>query len=472
MEIRSRFAPSPTGYLHIGGARTALFNWLYARHHGGKFILRIEDTDVARSTAESTQEILDSLRWLGLDWDEGPYFQSERSAIYQEHIDKLIEQNHAYRCVCSPEVLQEKRKKALAEKKKPKYDGTCRDRTQLVSPDQPHVVRFRTPETGTTEFEDRVKGKITFLNDELDDLIIRRTDGTPTYNFVVVVDDITMGITDIIRGDDHINNTPRQILLYQALGYLPPRFAHVPMILGSDRTRLSKRHGATAVTAYREMGYLPEALVNYLARLGWSSGDQEIFSQAELIEKFDLDQVGKSAGIFNPEKLLWLNAHYIKTSPTEKIASLLAEYLESAAEEKDDQRLRKIILSLSERSKTMQEMAQKAAFYFWDKIDYQPQLAEKFFTAETLETFSRLLKKIQQQDQWDDAVIEKLITQVIEERKIRLKDIAQPLRVALTNSKVSPGIYEIMTILGKERVEKRLAQLISDFHPPEPDQTT
>jgi glutamyl-tRNA synthetase len=462
--IRSRFAPSPTGYLHLGGARTALFNWLYARHHGGKFILRIEDTDVARSTAESTQEILDGLRWLGLDWDEGPYFQSERSSIYQEHIDKLIELNHAYRCVCSPEVLQEKRKKALAEKKKPKYDGTCRDRSEPVSPDLPHVVRSRTPEAGSTEFEDRIKGKISFLNSELDDLIIRRTDGTPTYNFVVVVDDITMGITDIIRGDDHINNTPRQILLYQALGYLPPRFAHVPMILGSDRTRLSKRHGATSVTAYREMGYLPEALMNYLARLGWSSGDQEIFSQAELIEKFNLDQVGKSAGIFNPEKLLWLNAHYIKTSPAEKIASLLPEYLDSAAKEKDSQRLRKIILSLNERSKTMQEMAQNAAFYFWDKIDYHSQLTEKFFTAEKLEIFGLLLEKIQQVDRWDETAIEELIIQVIDERKIRLKDIAQPLRVALTNSKVSPGIYEIMAILGKEQVKKRLAYLISDFH--------
>ena len=462
-DIRLRFAPSPTGHLHLGGARTALFNWLHAKHCGGKFILRIEDTDTARSTSESTQGILDGLAWLGLDWDEGPYFQSERSLIYQEHIQRLIDTNLAYRCICSPEILAEKRKKALADGKKPKYDGTCLNRSQAVSPDAPHVIRFRTPDEGTTGFDDLIKGVISFSNSELDDLIIRRSDGTPTYNFVVVVDDATMGITDIIRGDDHINNTPRQILLYQALGYPLPRFAHVPMILGPDRTRLSKRHGATSITAYKEMGYLPDALVNYLARLGWSSGNQEIFTRQELIEKFALNQVGKSSGVFNPEKLLWLNANYIKTSPPAKIAALLPEYLGEDAKEKDNRPLEKIVISLNERSKTMHDMAQAAAFYFLDKIDYRPELAKKFFTSEKREIFTLLVEKIQGVDRWDETVIEELITQVIKERKIRLKDIAQPLRVALTNSKVSPGIYEIMAILGKSRVEERLCYVTGHF---------
>lgn len=460
--IRLRFAPSPTGHLHLGGARTALFNWLYARHHGGKFILRIEDTDTARSTQESTDGILESMRWLGLDWDEGPYFQSERGSIYREHIQRLIDSGSAYRCVCSSETLKEKREKALSLSRKPKYDGACRDRT--VSSDTPHVIRFRVPDEGTTEFTDRIKGIISFQNSELDDLIIRRSDGSPTYNFVVVVDDAGMGITDIIRGDDHINNTPRQILLYKALGYPLPRFAHVPMILGSDKGRLSKRHGATSVTAYREMGYISDAMVNYLARLGWSCGDQEIFSQAELIEKFGLGQVGKSAGVFNPEKLLWLNAHYIKTSPPEKIAAILRQYSRSAADDEDNHRLKNIVLSLNERSKTMLDMADGAAFYYWDKIDYKPELAKKFFTADKLEIFQLLLEKMGSMDCWDEAAIEKMVTGLIEESNIRLKDIAQPLRVALTNSKISPGIYQVMAILGMEQVEKRLRFVMGFFH--------
>ena len=321
--VRTRFAPSPTGYLHIGGARTALFNYLFARHHGGKFILRIEDTDRERSTTEAIEAILQALRWLQLDWDEGPFYQTQRFPLYRERIQKLLAEGRAYPCVCTPEELEAKRQAAQREKRKPAYDGTCRPKKGAIPPlpkDKPYAVRFRSPQTGTTVVDDAVKGRVVFENRELDDLIIARSDGTPTYNFCVVVDDIDMGITHIIRGDDHLSNTPRQILLYQALGHVPPQFAHVPLILGLDKARLSKRHGATSVTAYRDMGYFPAALVNYLVRLGWSHGDQEIFSREELIEKFTLEEVGKSAGAFNPEKLVWVNFYYMKTRPLSQLA--------------------------------------------------------------------------------------------------------------------------------------------------------
>jgi glutamyl-tRNA synthetase len=301
-KVITRFAPSPTGYLHIGGARTSLFNWLYARHHQGQFILRIEDTDQARSTEESTQAILDAMTWLGMNWDQGPYFQAERVELHREKVQELIRSGKAYYCVCTPEELEEKRKRALAAQRKPKYDGACREKQLGKGPGA--VVRFRCPQAGTTVVRDLIKGVVTFNNEELDDLVIERSDGYPTYNFAVVVDDAEMGITHVIRGDDHLNNTPRQILLYEALGHPIPQFGHVPMILGADKTRLSKRHGATSVLAYKEMGYLPEALVNYLVRLGWSHGDQEIFSPEELVQFFELGQVGKAAAVFNPEKLL------------------------------------------------------------------------------------------------------------------------------------------------------------------------
>ncbi|PIP36346.1 MAG: glutamate--tRNA ligase, partial [Desulfobacterales bacterium CG23_combo_of_CG06-09_8_20_14_all_52_9] len=308
--IVTRFPPSPTGHLHLGGARTALFNWLYARHTRGKFILRIEDTDTARSSQESVDAILESLNWLGIDWDEGPYFQSQRFNIYQDHIQKLVESGHAYYCDCPPERLEEIRKAAMASGGKPKYDGKCRERG--LKPSEETVVRFKAPLIGTTILNDVVKGSIVFENSELDDFIIARKDGTPTYNFVVVVDDITMGINVIIRGDDHVMNTPKQILIYKALCAALPVFGHVPMVLGSDRSRLSKRHGAMSVLAYRDMGYLPEALINYLVRLGWSYGDQEIFTRDDLIEKFSMERLGKSPGVFNPEKLLSVNAEHIK----------------------------------------------------------------------------------------------------------------------------------------------------------------
>ena len=321
--VKTRFAPSPTGYLHIGGARTALFNWLFARHNDGKFILRIEDTDQLRSTRESTDAILSAMRWLGLDWDEDPYFQAERVEIHRKMVQKLIDEGKAYYCICTPQELEEKRKKALSEKRKPKYDGTCRDKN--IGRTEGSVVRFKSPQTGVTIVNDLIKGKIRFNNSELDDLIIERSNGYPTYNFAVVVDDAQMGITHVIRGDDHLNNTPRQIHLYKALGYKVPEFAHVSMILGADKTRLSKRHGATSVMTYKEMGYLPEALVNYLVRLGWSHGDQEIFSVSELIDFFNLEAIGNSAAVFNPEKLLLLNQHYIQKSSGEKLAEEVQE---------------------------------------------------------------------------------------------------------------------------------------------------
>ena len=316
-EIRTRFAPSPTGFLHIGGARTALFSWLYARHLGGKFVLRIEDTDQERSTDESTKAILDAMAWLGLNWDEGPYFQAQRVDLHRQMVQKLIDEGKAYFCTCTAEELDAKRKQALATGRKPKYDGTCRDKK--LSKSTGSVVRFRGAQTGATIVEDLIKGNISFNNDELDDLIIERGDGYPTYNFAVVIDDAMMKITHVIRGDDHVNNTPRQILMYQALGFDVPKFAHVPMILGADKARLSKRHGATSVMAYKEMGFLPESLINYLVRLGWAHGDQEIFSLKELVNLFSLESVGKSPAVFNPEKLLWLNAHYIKEAKPEII---------------------------------------------------------------------------------------------------------------------------------------------------------
>ncbi|HEY4743631.1 MAG TPA: glutamate--tRNA ligase, partial [Desulfuromonadaceae bacterium] len=325
-DLRVRFAPSPTGYLHVGGARTALFNWLLARKQEGTFILRIEDTDVERSTQESVDAILQGMEWLGLDWDEGPFYQSDNFPLYREYVHRLLDTGKAYRCYCTAEELEAKRELAMKEGRKPKYDGTCRERTDHPE-GAPYVVRFRAPQAGATSFDDLIKGTITFPNEELDDLIIQRSDGTPTYNFCVVIDDASMRITTVIRGDDHVNNTPRQIQLYEALGFPVPCFAHVPMILGSDKTRLSKRHGATSVIAYRDMGFLPEALMNYLVRLGWSHGDDEIFSREEMIRKFDIANVGRSASVFNTEKLLWLNAHYIKSGDPERLAGLVAPFL-------------------------------------------------------------------------------------------------------------------------------------------------
>jgi len=458
MEVRTRFAPSPTGYLHIGGARTALFNWLFARHHGGKFLLRIEDTDQMRSTEESTKAILDALTWLGLNWDEGPYFQAGRIDIHREAVRKLLAEGKAYYCICTPEELEEKRKRALREGRKPKYDGTCRGRGLTKVPGA--VVRFLTPEAGLVVVDDLVKGKVVFNNEELDDLVIERSDGYPTYNFAVVVDDALMGITHVIRGDDHLNNTPRQIHLYKALGYPVPRFGHVPMILGADKTRLSKRHGATSVMAYKEMGYLPEAMINYLVRLGWSHGDQEIFSLEELIELFDLSSVGKSAAVFNPDKLLWLNQYYLRELPTPRIARELKPFL--AAKNlyvDDDSFLLRVVEDLKKRSKTLLEMAEAASFYFVEEVEFEEKAVEYLKEAYVPDMVA-LYEGLSTLKDYTKEGIETFLRQLVAQRGKKLKDIAQPLRVALTGKTVSPGLDEVMLTLGKDRVIGRLKRVV------------
>ncbi|PIU49615.1 MAG: glutamate--tRNA ligase [Desulfobacterales bacterium CG07_land_8_20_14_0_80_52_14] len=458
--IVTRFPPSPTGHLHLGGARTALFNWLYARHTRGKFILRIEDTDTARSSQESVDAILESLKWLGIDWDEGPYFQSQRFNIYQDHIQKLVESGHAYYCDCPPERLEEIRKAAMASGGKPKYDGKCRERG--LKPSEETVVRFKAPLIGTTILNDVVKGSIVFENSELDDFIIARKDGTPTYNFVVVVDDITMGINVIIRGDDHVMNTPKQILIYKALCAALPVFGHVPMVLGSDRSRLSKRHGAMSVLAYRDMGYLPEALINYLVRLGWSYGDQEIFTRDDLIEKFSMERLGKSPGVFNPEKLLSVNAEHIKRTPTGILAERLRPFLVARGiQVEGGPDLEGVVSTLVERSKTLAEMADSAIFYFEENVVYEEAAAKKFLNAESAAILHHITKQLKALTTFGEKELEGAFKSVMEQTGLKLGKVAQPVRVALTGKTASPGIFEILHVLGKERTVGRLMRAIT-----------
>jgi glutamyl-tRNA synthetase len=455
--IRTRFAPSPTGHLHIGGARTALFAWLYARHTGGKFILRIEDTDAERSTDEYTKAILNAMEWLELEWDEGPFFQSQRLDVYRGYVEKLIENGRAYWCECTPDELEKKREEALKTGGKPKYDGTCRSKN--LGPGPGRVVRFSSPAGGTTSFEDLIKGVIAVDNSELDDLIILRSDNMPTYNFTVVIDDATMNITHVIRGDDHVNNTPRQIAMYEALGFPLPVFAHVPMILGSDKTRLSKRHGATSVMAYREMGYLPEALVNYLVRLSWAHGDQEIFTRQELIDLFDLKNVGRSAAVFNPEKLLWLNHHYIKTGDIPRLAKLLIPFVEEAGlVPGNDSYIQRVVEDVRERTHTLKDMPVFGDFYFKDTVE-NPELAQKFLTADMIPVFRELATGLEVADLSDKKCVEDVFVKVLEKCGIKFKQLAQPVRVALTGKTNSPGIFEIIMTLG-DKVLPRLRKAL------------
>lgn len=462
--VRVRFPPSPTGHLHIGGVRTALFNWLYARHSGGVFVLRIEDTDRTRSTEESIQVILEGLSWLGLDWDEGPYRQTERLDVYQAHAYRLLAEGRAYHCYCSPQELQERREAALRRGENPRYDRRCRDLPQPPPGRQP-AIRIKAPLAGQTTFVDLIHGELTFENSELDDLIILRSDGTPTYNFAVVVDDVTMRITHVIRGDDHIPNTPRQIMIYHALDYPLPQFGHVSMILGSDKGRLSKRHGATSVLAYRELGYLPEAILNYLARLGWAHGDQEIFSKEELVEQFSLSELNKAAAIFNPDKLLWLNAHYLRTLPSERLIDELLPHLTregivKSPDEVDRAYLARAIDSVRERSKTLVEMAKWLRFYFTDHIIYEDKAAAKFLTAATAPLLSQLVEGLERLPTFDEASIEQVFQRLMAAEGVALGALAQPARVALTGGTVSPGIHEVMAILGRERVLSRLRKAL------------
>jgi glutamyl-tRNA synthetase len=459
-KIVTRFPPSPTGYLHIGGARTALFNWLFARQKGGKFVLRIEDTDKARSSDETTRAIIESMEWLGLDWDEGPYFQSQRYHIHDAFIERLLSTGQAYHCHCSPDELERARKAAMAKGLKPKYNGKCRDLG--LGPAPGSVVRLKTPKTGITQFNDHVKGRVRFDNEELDDLILRRSDGSPTYHMAVVADDISLGITYVIRGDDHVNNTPRQILIYKALREPLPQYAHVPMILAPDKTRLSKRHGAVSVLAYRDMGYLPHALLNSLARLGWSYGDQEKFTKEELIEKFSLKNVGKSAGVFNAEKLLDLNAWYIRNSSDELLAQELTPFLQQfgfmgLAQEK----VKEVVATLKPRSKTLLDMAEGACFYFQEEITYEKKADDKFLKPDILRLLEDLHDRLEKATEFDQENLEKIFEALLADNEIKLKKVAQPVRVALTGKTASPGIFEVMEILGRKKVLERLAKAIA-----------
>ena len=459
-KIVTRFPPSPTGYLHIGGARTALFNWLFTRQKGGKFVLRIEDTDKARSSDETTKAIIESMEWLGLDWDEGPYFQSQRYDIHNVFIERLLSTGQAYHCHCSPDELERGRKAAMAKGLKPKYDGKCRDLG--LGPAPGSVVRLKTPKTGITQFNDLVKGRVRFDNEELDDLILRRSDGSPTYHMAVVADDISLGITYVIRGDDHVNNTPRQILIYKALGEPIPQYAHVPMILAPDKTRLSKRHGAISVLAYRDMGYLPHALLNSLARLGWSHGDQEKFTKEELIEKFSLKNVGKSAGVFNADKLLDLNAWYIRNSSDEFLARELIPFLQQFGfKGLEQQKVKEVVATLKPRSKTLLDMAEGALFYFQEEITYEKKADDKFLKPDILGLLEDIHGRLEKASELNQTDLEKIFVAFLEDNEIKLKKVAQPLRVALTGKTASPGIFEVMEILGRKKVLERLAKAIT-----------
>jgi len=482
-QVRVRFAPSPTGHLHLGGARTALFNWLFAKHHNGVFILRIEDTDKTRSTVEANKSILEGLQWLGLYWDEGPnaggkhgpYYQTERLEIYRKYAKKLLEEGKAYHCFCTPEELEKKRKEAEARKEAPRYDGSCRKLSEaeikkLRASGKPAVLRFRLPPVGETEVQDIVRGKVVFQNELLDDFVIMKSDGFPTYNFAAVIDDHLMEITHIIRGDDHLSNTPRQILLYQELGLTPPAFAHIPMILGEDKTRLSKRHGATSVIDYEDMGYLPEAMVNFLARMGWGHGDQEIFSRDELIKLFTLDAVSKNAAIFNQEKLLWLNGQYIRQALPERIVDLSMPYLmEKFPQVKDLEKSKdgarhflKIVACLQDRIKLIPDVAELASYFFSEEFEYDGEAEKKYFKGrETADLLSKLSEKLSALKTFDHEHLEKTFKGLAKDLNAKLGAVIHPTRLALTGRAVSPGIYDVVEILGKEETLKRIEKAIT-----------
>ncbi len=464
MTVVTRFAPSPTGYLHVGGARTALYAFLYAKKMQGKFILRIEDTDRERSTAESVQAILDAMIWLDLPCDAGPYYQSQRFARYQAVSEQLLTMGAAYRCTCSKERLEVLREDQLARKEKPRYDGFCRER-HLAADVGDHVIRFKNPLTGSVAFDDLVRGHLVFQNAELDDLVLVRSDGVPTYNFSVVVDDADMGVTHVIRGDDHINNTPRQINILQTLGYAVPQYAHVSMILGSDGKRLSKRHGAVSVMQYRDEGYLPEALLNYLVRLGWSHGDQEIFSLSDMIELFDLQHISRAAASFNPEKLLWLNQHYIKALPPERVAEALRFHMtQSGMDMSQGPALPDLVIAQRERVKTLRELAEKSRYFYTDEVDYDIAAVQKNLTAEALQALAVCQSVFAALTIWEKEPLHAALEQVAMSLGLKLGKVAQPLRVALSGGTVSPPMDVTLVLLGRERVLGRLARVLApDF---------
>ena len=461
-QVRVRFAPSPTGFLHIGGVRTALFNWLFARQQHGIFVLRIEDTDQDRSTDESIQAIIEGMKWVGLDWDEGPFRQTERMELYRSHAMQLLQQGQAYWCVCKAEELEARRKEAEAKGLSPRYDGRCRN-IGITNPAGDAALRFKAPQEGQIVVDDLIKGKITFDNSAADDLIILRSNGYPTYNFSVVVDDALMNITHVIRGDDHLTNTPRQIPIFQALGFPVPQFGHLPMILGSDKSRLSKRHGATSIMAYKDMGYLPEAMVNYLVRLGWSHGDQELFTRQELIEKFSWKNVQSSPAVFNPEKLLWINAEYIKASQPSQVAQALVPLLEQAGLHEQvkavsHEWLAQLVVLVKERAKTVVEMVEWVRPYFGESVALEEEAAKKFLTPAIAPVLGKLLARFESFPTLSKQVWEESFKKFVEEEGIKMGQIAQPVRVALTGRTASPGLFEVMEVLGRDRTLLRLRQ--------------
>ena len=460
--IRCRFAPSPTGHLHIGGARTALFNWLFARHQGGEFYLRIEDTDPERSKQEFTDGILEGLRWLGLDWDGELLYQSRRMAIYRQYQEQLLAAGRAYWCSCTPAELEEMRSRALKSGGKPRYDGRCRDRT-VHPPDRKQVLRFKTINAGQTAIEDLIQGRVVFENEELDDLILVRSDGVPTYNFCAVLDDHEMGITHVIRGADHISNTPRQIQIYQALGFELPRFAHHPLILGEDRSKMSKRHGATALLAYRDQGYLPEAMMNFLVRIGWSHGDQEIFAREEIIRLFELKHLTSAPGVWNPEKLLWTNGHYLRQKPAEELARLALPFFQAQGLKAElNPYLLQVVTDLRERAKLLGDFARQGAFYYAEEIRFEEKAAKKFLTPETAGYLEKILLRLEAlpAPEWNSKALEARFEQVLAETGQKLGAIAQPVRVAVTGGTVSPGLFEVLATLGPERTIPRLKRAL------------
>ena len=458
--VVTRFAPSPTGMLHIGGVRTALFSWLYARHHGGRFILRIEDTDRERSTDEAVRVILDGMQWLELTADAGPYYQTQRFDRYRQVLEQWLAEGKAYRCYCSKDELEAMRAAQMAARQKPRYDGRCRHRTAPVPGVQP-AIRFRNPEAGEVVVDDQVHGRTVFQNTELDDLIIARSDGTPTYNFCVVVDDYDMGITHVVRGDDHLNNTPRQMNMLYAMGATPPVYAHVPMILGADGAKLSKRHGAVSVLQYQDEGYLPEALLNYLVRLGWSHGDQEVFTREEMIAAFDLKNVGKAASAFNPDKLLWLNQQHMMKAPVARLAAGLKDQLARLGIDCQDQALLEGVCEAQrERARTLKEMAANSVFFFRDVDAYEPKAAAKNLTAAAVPLLESLQSQLEALTDWRAPAIHDAISVVASASGAGLGKVAQPLRVAVSGGGVSPPIDATVALLGRERTLARLTRAL------------
>jgi glutamyl-tRNA synthetase len=458
MSVRTRFAPSPTGFLHIGGLRTALFCWLFARRHSGKFILRIEDTDLERSTDEAIQQILDGLEWAGLEHDEGPFFQTKRFDRYKEVLDYLLAQGSAYRCYCTKDELEQLRAEQTARGEKARYDGRWRDRTDS-RPGVPPVIRFKNPPAGDVIVNDVVHGKVVFQNSELDDLIIARSDGSPTYNFCVVVDDMDMQISHVIRGDDHLNNTPRQMNMLLALGAKVPVYAHLPMILGSDGAKLSKRHGAVSVLQYRDEGFLPEALLNYLVRLGWSHGDQEIFSIEEMIRLFDIADVNKSASAFNGEKLAWLNQQHMMRAPAARLVAPLRWHLErEGVEAHDDAQLEHIVVAQRERAKTLKEMAANSTFFFRPPESYDEKAVRKHVTPEVTALLAAVSAELSALPQWTAPAVHTVISGFAARENISLGKLAQPLRLAVCGGTVSPPIDATLAILGRDQTLSRLAK--------------